>query len=65
MNAEVSFLGRRTLEELAGMHKIDLERSLYFLQEKNANAKPQSRMKEVADTLETTPYELFEKLKTL
>lgn len=65
LNAEVSFLGRRTLEELADMKKINLERSLHFLEEKNANATAQSRMKEVADALETTPYELFEKLKTL
>lgn len=65
LNAEVSFLGRRTLEELASMHKIDLEKSLHFLEEKNANATAQSRMKKVADALETTPYELFEKLKAL
>lgn len=65
VNAEVTFLGRRTLEELADMHKIDLEKSLLFLEEKNANATPKSRMKEVAVTLGITPYELFEQLKTL
>jgi len=65
LNAEVSFLGRRTLEELAGMDKIDLEKSLHFLEEKKVDATGKSRMKKLADTLEITPYELFEKLKAL
>ncbi len=65
LTAEVSFLGRRTLKELAGMDKINLEKSLHFLKEKKIDATAQSRMKKVSDTLETTPYELFEKLKAL
>ena len=47
------------------MKKIDLEKSIVFLKEKNFDAVPKSRMKEVADGLDTTPYELYEVLKTL
>lgn len=65
VDVEVTFLGRRTLEELAGMDKINLEKSLRFLEEKKANATPKSRMKDAADELGTTPYELFEQLKAL
>ena len=64
-DAKVSFLGRRTLKELAGMHKINLEKSLLFLQEKGFDATPQSQMREAANALGITPYELFDKLKTL
>lgn len=65
VSTEVTFLGRRTLEELAGMNKINLEKSLRFLQENNPDVKPDIRMRKAADTLGITPYELFEKLKTL
>lgn len=44
---------------------IDLERSLLFLQKKGFDAKPQSRMREAADALDITPYELFERLNAL
>ncbi len=65
ITAEVTFLGRRTLEELAGMKKINLEKSLSFLQEKGFDATPQSRMREAANALGITPYTLFEQLKML
>jgi len=61
----ISFLGRRTLHELADMDKINLKKSLLFLQKEGFNATPQSRMREAANALGITPYELFDKLKTL
>lgn len=64
-DAKISFMGRRTLGELAKMDKINLERSLLFLQEKGVEATPQSQMREAASTLNITPYELFDMLKTL
>lgn len=64
-DAKISFMGRRTLGELAKMDKINLERSLLFLQEKGVEATPQSQMREAASTLSITPYELFDMLKTL
>lgn len=60
---EVTFLGRRTLGELAGMQKIDLEKSIKYLHEKGFDATEESRMREAANTLGQTPYELFENLK--
>jgi len=62
---EISSLGRRTLDELSQMNVIDLEKSLLFLKEKGFEAKPISRMREIANALETTPYELFDTLKVL
>lgn len=62
---KVSFMGRRTLGELANMDKINLERSLLFLQENGFEATPQSQMREAASTLNITPYELFDRLKKL
>jgi len=64
-NAGISSLGRRTLQELANMDKINLEKSLLFLQGKGFDATAQSRMRKAANALGITPYELFEKLKTL
>ena len=61
----ISFLGRRTLQELADMDKVNLKKSLLFLQKEGFNATPQSRMREAANALGITPYELFDKLKTL
>ncbi len=61
----ISFLGRRTLHELADMDKINLKKSLLFLQKEGFDATPQSRMREAANALGITPYELFDKLTTL
>lgn len=62
---EITSIGRRTLNELANMKKIDLEKSILFLKDKGFDATPQSRMREVANELEKTPYELYAKLKAL
>ena len=59
----VTFLGRRTLEELAGMEKIDLERSLAYLEKKGLPEAGSMRMKQIADHFEMTPLELFETLQ--
>ncbi len=61
----ISFLGRRTLHELADMDKINLKKSLLFLQKEGFDATPQSRMREAANAMGITPYELFDKLTTL
>lgn len=62
---KVDFLGRRTLDELAGMNKISLEKSIKFLEKKGVKASADTRMKEAATELEITPYQLYEKLRTL
>jgi hypothetical protein len=63
--SDVSSLGQRTLEELANMNKINLQKAILFLQKKGFDATPQNRMKEAANALSTTPYELYEQLKEL
>lgn len=60
----VSSLGRRSLEELAEMGYINLDDSVAYLKVKGVDATPQTRMREAADALGTTPYELFKSLKT-
>lgn len=60
---EVSFLGRRTLGELAQMGRIDLDKSIVFLKAKGIEATPKSQMRELAEGLGVTPYALFDKLK--
>ncbi|NOR58473.1 MAG: DUF4405 domain-containing protein, partial [Sulfurimonas sp.] len=62
---KVDFLGRRTLDELAGMNKIRLEKSIKFLEKKGFKASTDTRMKEAAEALGVTPYKLYEKLRTL
>ncbi len=61
----ISSLGRKTLSDLAEMNVINLEKSLLFLKEKGINATPQSRIRKLANALETTPHELFNTLKML
>jgi hypothetical protein len=63
--SEVTSLGRRSLEELAGMEMIDLEMSLQFLQKQGFDATPESKVREAANALGLTPYTLFEQLKAL
>ena len=62
---KIDFLGRRTLDELAGMNKISLEKSIKFLEKKGVKASSDTRMKEAAEELGVTPYKLYEKLRTL
>ena len=64
-NAKISSLGRRTLEELSNINKINLEKSLKYLKQKGFHASPQTKMKEAANALDMTPYGLFDKLKVL
>jgi len=62
---KIDFLGRRTLDELAVMNKINLEKSIKFLEKKGFEASSGTRMKEAAEALGVTPYTLYEELKTL
>ncbi|WP_373035656.1 DUF4405 domain-containing protein [Sulfurimonas sp.] len=62
---KIDFLGRRTLGELAGMNKINLKKSIDFLEKKGVKAASDTRMKKAATALDITPYQLYEKLKTL
>jgi hypothetical protein len=59
----VAYLGRRSLQELAQMRKIDLEKSLAYLKQEGVDATPQMRMREAAELLETTPYDAYERLQ--
>jgi hypothetical protein len=61
----VEFLGKRTLQELSGMQKIHLEKSLLFLKDRGFDATSQTKMREAAEAIGLTPYQLFEKLKVL
>jgi len=61
----ISSLGRKTLDELSKMDKINLGKSLLFLEKKGFKATGQTRMREIANVLGVTPYEVFDKLKTL
>ena len=61
----IAYLGRRSLQELSEMQKIDLERSLAYLKQQGVDATPETRMREAADALGTTPYEMYERLHEL
>lgn len=63
--SDVPFLGQKSLQELAEMKKIDLEKSLAYLREKGFNATAETRMKEAANRLGIMPYELYETLRNL
>jgi len=60
----VSGLGRHSLEALASMGEFDLERALGYLKTQGVDATPQTTMREAATALGTTPYDLFETLKS-
>ncbi|MFT7003174.1 MAG: biotin operon repressor [Sulfurimonas sp.] len=64
-NGKIEFLGRKTLDELANLSEINLEKSIIYLQKEGFEASSQTRMKKAANALETTPFELYEKLKVL
>lgn len=64
-DAKISFMGRRTLGELSKMNKINLEKSLLYLETKAYKATSETRMREIANALDITPYELFDKLKMI
>jgi hypothetical protein len=58
-----SNLGRRTLGELDKMGKIELEKVLSFLKKQNIDAHSDTKVKQIADELETTPLELYKKIR--
>ncbi len=61
-----SGLGRKTLKQLTDLGFINLEKSLDYLKAKNvSNINKDETMKNIADELEITPLELFEKLKKI
>jgi len=58
-----SNLGRKTLEELSVLKKINLQASLKFLKSSGIDdIDSKSRMKNIADELDMTPLELYHKL---
>ena len=61
--SDVPYLGRRTLAELSEMGKIDLEKSLAYLKKRGLEAQGDMRMRAIADHFESTPFEMYEKLK--
>ena len=56
-------LGRRTLGELNDMGKIDIEKVLNYLKKQNVDADSNTKVKQVADILETTPLEIYKKIR--
>jgi len=63
--APMTGLGRRSLSELAEGKYIDMEKATAYLKAHGVDATPQTTLRDAAGTLGTTPYELFETLKTL
>lgn len=61
--SDVPYLGRRSLEELSKMGKIDLEKSLAYLKKQGLEASGEMRVKEVADHFEVLPYEMYGRLQ--
>jgi hypothetical protein len=61
--APVSNLGRRTLEALAAMGYFDADRAVAYLKARGFDASPQTRMRDAATALGTTPYALFDALR--
>jgi len=57
-------LGRKTLQELNQLGDINLDKSLKILKEKGLNdISKNSRIKDIADELNTTPYEIYKMIK--
>jgi len=54
-----SNLGRKTLQELSDMGKIDLEKALKYIKSRGVDTTADTRVKHIADELETTPMELY------
>lgn len=53
-------LGRKTLQELSDMHKIDLNRSIELLKAKGvSDVTPESKMKNIADELGIMPVDVY------
>jgi hypothetical protein len=62
-----SHLGRKTLQELSDMKKIDLDKSIKLLKLLKSKGltdiTPQSKIKNIADELDTMPIDLYKLLK--
>jgi len=58
-----SKLGRKTLQELSNMQKIDLEKALIILKEKGlSDINPESKIKNIADELSIMPIDVYKLL---
>jgi len=55
-----SGLGQMSLEEVAKNYAIDLEKALDNLEKKGIKADKNSKMKPIAEELNTTPFDLFD-----
>lgn len=59
-----SRLGRRTLQELSNMHKIDIQKAIQLLKTRGIqDITPQNKIKNIADELDVTPLELYQFLR--
>jgi len=58
-----SNLGRKTLQELSDMGKIDLDRALKYIKKKGVDTTADTRVKHIADELDTTPRQLYKSIK--
>lgn len=56
-------LGRRTLGELNEMGNIELDKVIGYLKKQNIDASKETRVKQIADELDTTPLELYKKIR--
>ena len=54
-----SSLGRRTLKELSDMDLIDLEKSIKKLQEQDIDASSDTRVKQIAEEMDTRPLKVY------
>jgi len=61
-NSQVpSRLGRKSLQDLAKLGKIELEKSIKILKDKGvSNIKPDDTIRNIADELGITPYDVYE-----
>lgn len=63
-NSDVpSKLGRKTIQDLSNMKKIDLKKAIKLLKEKGlGDVTPESKIKNIADELDMTPSDIYELL---
>ncbi len=59
-SSEISNMGRKTLQDLSEMKKLNLNNAIKILKAKGlGDVTPASRMKHIADELEITPLETY------
>jgi hypothetical protein len=56
-------LGRMQLDELSKQEGFDLTKAIAYLEEQGVKAEESSKLKPLAESLGTTPYDLLERLK--